>query len=248
MAFTGGQLQILNVIVKISASLGFMGFALLMYQFNKYQHEFKSAMGKIVIVLAIGDLLDSCVKAIGPIGYYWGSETFLCQCQGTIILFANNSSIFNSLTIGLWAVYLTYFNGDVKYILRHDYKFIVLNLCIATTFSLLAALLPPSAFLVVWIPITINRMVIATTGNSYFVLAVIQAIFSPSRGFYYALAFILSKRAQSLASLNNSTAQLAKSSAINSPPLARKVDLDRYRNTEIEQYEDIFEIDQYLNV
>ncbi|KAJ3316109.1 hypothetical protein HDV04_000319 [Boothiomyces sp. JEL0838] len=325
MAFTANQLEILNIIVKISASLGVIGFILLFYQFIKYNGEFKSAMGKIVIVLALGDLMDSCVKAIGPIGYSWGTETPLCQFQGSVILFANNSSIFNSLTIGLWAVYLTYFNGDVKYILRNDYKFIGVNLCIACTFALLAALLPPSsyqskthmignadlwcfisskfvfyqmflqfiwvfivtflntifilltwrfstcthmgqrsrhtkafitrllyylaAFLIVWIPITINRMVIAATGNSYFILAVIQAMFSPSRGFYYALAFILSKRASSAPTLNESTSQISKAKLESSyPNSSRIVDVSVPDNSAVDQYENIFEIDQYFNV
>ncbi|KAI8897991.1 slime mold cyclic AMP receptor-domain-containing protein [Globomyces pollinis-pini] len=263
MSLTKADLSTINVVVKVSSVVGFLGVCGMLYFIITSKHSFRNPTGRLIIAITVTDLFDSCTKFIGRWGPESGINSFLCRAQAFSIQEFNLANVTLGLIMGLNTVYLVLFRGSVDKIQKYEPYMIAFSF----TFPLFFAIYPVAtsmvgdvdtwcwigkpfgpfqiglwfgilwvifcanivvlsitawsvkkldsimaasassktksfgpliikrmvayliAFLIIWTPSSVNRMSQLIAGRSFFPLALLQALVSPTRGFINFMAY-----------------------------------------------------------
>ncbi|KAI8924623.1 hypothetical protein BC831DRAFT_464860 [Entophlyctis helioformis] len=120
------ELQAIQVSSRISACLSiasFLGTIVCRYLKPKW---FSNSIGRLVLALAVADVVDAVAKAAGRLGPNSGAQSFLCQAQATIIQEATLASVFFGLTVAVYMLFIMYFQGSLAILKRFEKQVIAL--------------------------------------------------------------------------------------------------------------------------
>jgi ABC-type multidrug transport system fused ATPase/permease subunit len=309
---TAKDIANLNIIVKVSSSLGFIGVCCMGFMLYRKPSSFRNPTGRLILAITFTDLMDSITKFIGRWGPGSGVNSPLCFAQAFSIQQFNIASVTRKLffilvglLLGLNALYLIYLKGSGEKIQKWEPYMILFAFLFPLPFSLTPMFYRPNnqsmvgdvdtwcwisrnsqvfqlyfwflllfiflflnililiftvigikrleseeavkdsstnekrkkrfgtfvikrmmayliAFVVVWLPSSLNRITQLSAGTTVFVFAYSQSLISPMRGFINFLAYFytwwyssLKKKSSNLDSSINRSSLSENESPIN---------------------------------
>ncbi|KAK9765251.1 hypothetical protein K7432_006564 [Basidiobolus ranarum] len=125
MAYTESQLNVLQYVTKVTASLSLVGTITSICAFL-FWRRFQTATARLVFFMAISDLMSVTAKFIGRWGIAAGTDSFLCQFQAGAMQWGDISSILWTAMISLNLVFILYMELGLEDVLKFEKYYVVI--------------------------------------------------------------------------------------------------------------------------
>ncbi|KAJ3155791.1 hypothetical protein HK101_001530, partial [Irineochytrium annulatum] len=119
------QLNTIQVVTRVSSGLAACGALSVIYLILRDRKELSKAATRLVLAIALTDLVDAVKSGISRLGPESGASSAICQIQAMLVTYSGIMDALLTLFMSLIILYLVFFQGLVDRIRKWEWAWIL---------------------------------------------------------------------------------------------------------------------------